>query len=328
MTRIEDTAPAPQVLPDTHLTICLHCGYSLRGLPAGNNCPECGHLPDRQAERQAVLDVIHQPMLNLGWRMLQSWKLLPAGWWWVLDQPQDRREARRRTWKWILLSWFLLLVLSCPIVMVNRIVTIIKYEHPPGEPEKKQVRGKGSSSGTMTSVSVYVTPSMPGGVLVTERTEEVVVGFQVSWLLRLAVFAVVLIFLTWLMMRWVWLPICLAAGPRKKSAAELQTIKTIALYQFAPMLILLIVEMSLLWINWALHTSGVVQNSFGLCLAAICLLHFGLVGTTWVAAIRSDRTGQIFERRLLPIAGIVLAAGPGGLLAIVLIGTLVTSLIP
>ena len=328
MVGIDDIAPAPQVLPDTDLTICLHCGYSLRGLPDAHKCPECGHPPDREAARQEVLDLVNQPMHKLGWRMSQFWKPLPAGWWWTLDRPEDRREARRRTRKWILASGLLMLVLSCPMVMVNRNVTIIKYEHPPGEPEKKQVRASGSSLGAMSSVSVYVTPSMPGGVIVTERTEEVLVGFRVSWLTRLASFAVALMFLTWLMMRWVWLPICLATGPRKKSAAELQAIKTVALHQYAPMVILLIVEISLLWVNWALHTSGAVQNSFGVCLVAVCLLHFGLLGTTWVAAITSDRTGQIFERRLLPIAGIILAAGPGGVLAVFLIGTLVTMLIP
>ena len=102
MPGIDDNAPSPQVLPDTDLTICLHCGYNLRGLTKEHKCPECGRLPDRQAERQAVLDLIHQPMLKLGWRMLQFWKPLPAGWWWVLDQPQVRPEVCRRTWKWIL----------------------------------------------------------------------------------------------------------------------------------------------------------------------------------------------------------------------------------
>ncbi|MCH8054167.1 MAG: hypothetical protein IH895_08915, partial [Planctomycetes bacterium] len=122
----DDNAPSPQVLPDTHLTICLHCGYSLQGLPEGHTCPECGHPSDRESARQEVLDLINQPMLKLGWRMLQFWKPLPAGWWWVLDQPQDRREVRRRTWKWILGSGLLMLVLSCPIVMVNLNVPIIK----------------------------------------------------------------------------------------------------------------------------------------------------------------------------------------------------------
>ena len=221
----------------------------------------------------------------------------------------------------------LMLVLSCPIVMVNRNVTIIKYEHPPGEPEKKQVRAKGSSSGPMSSVSVYVTPSMPGGVIVTERTEEVVVDFRLGSILQAAILVALVICFTWVLMRWLWLPICLATGPRKKSPPELQAIKTIALYQYAPMLMILIVEMSLIGIHWALYTSGVVQDSLVVCLAAVGLLHFGLLGATWVAAIRSDRTRHIFQRRLLPIAGIMLAAGPGGVLAMSLVGTLLEILI-
>ena len=324
----DENAPPPQVLPDTHLTICLHCGYSLRGLPEGHTCPECGQPSDRESARQEVLDLVNQPMLKLGWRMLQFWKPLPVGWWWTLDRPEDRRKARRRTWKWILSSWFLLLVLSCFIVTVKRNVTVTMYGHPQGEPEKKQVRARGFSSGAMSSVSVHVTPSKPGWVVVTERTEEVVVDFRIGSILQIPILVALVIFLTWLMMRWFWLPICLATGPRKKSESELQTIKTIALYQYAPMLMILSIEMSLIGIHWALYTSGVVQDSLVACLAAVGLLHFGLLGTTWVAAIRSDRTGQIFRRKFLPIAGIILAAGPGGMLATFLIGGLMISLFP
>ncbi len=329
MAGIDDGTPSPEVLSSSHLTaqpLCLHCGYSLQGLPAGHNCPECGRLPDRQAERQAVLDIVNQPMLKLGWRMLQSWKLLPAGWWWVLDQPQDRREARRRTWKWILLSWLLLLVLGCPIVLVNRNIAVIKYEHPPGEPEKKQIRASASSSGVMSSFSVIVTPSKPGWVILTERTEEVVLDFQFNRMLRMAFFVVGIVLLTWLMMRWVWLPICLATGPRKQSAPELRAIKTIALYQYAPMLTFLLAEMFLSWINWALYTLGWIDESRLIVVVAAPLLHVGLIGTTWAAAIRSDRTGQIFKHKLLPILGIILAANPGGILAMRLINRLIYSL--
>ncbi len=322
-----DRALSPQVLPDTNLTICLHCGYSLRGLPAGHKCPECGHPSDRESARQEVLDLVNQPMLKLGWRMLQFWKPLPAGWWWTLDRAEDRREVRRRTWKWILGSGLLMLVLSCPIVMVNRNITIIKYEHPPGEPEKKQVRARGSSTGAMSSVSVEVTPSKPGGVIITERTEEVVVDFRLGPILQTAILIPLIIFHTWLMMRWLWLPICLATGPRKKSASELQTVKTIALYQYAPMLMILSVEMSLIGIHWALHTSGLVRDSLVVCLVAVGLLHFGLLGTTWAAAIRSDCTGQMFQHKFLPIVGIMLVAGPGGVLAMSLTGKLLEILI-
>ncbi|MCH8912770.1 MAG: hypothetical protein IIA33_04290 [Planctomycetes bacterium] len=328
MTGPDDNAPPPQVLPDTDLTICLHCGYNLRGLPAGHNCPECGHPSDRESARQEVLDVINQPMLKLGWRMLQFWKPLPPGWWWTLDRPEDRREARRRSWKWILSSWILLLVLSFPIVMVNRIVTITKYEHPPGDPEKKQVRARASGSGVMSSVSVTVTPSRPGWVVLTERTEEVVLDFQFNRMLRMAIFVVGIVLLTWLMMRWVWLPICLATGPRKKSAPELKAIKTIALYQYAPMLTLLLAVTFLSWINWALYTLGWINESRLIVVVAAPLLHVGLIGTTWASAIRSDRTGQIFRHKLLPILGIILAAGPGGMSATFLIGRLMTSLFP
>ena len=323
MPGIDDNAPSPQVLPDTDLTICLHCGYSLQGLPEGHKCPECGRLPDRQAERQAVLDLIHQPMLKLGWRMLQFWKPLPAGWWWTLDRPEDRQEVRRRTWKWILGSGLLMLVLMCSIVMVNRTVSIIKYEHPPGEPEKKQVRARG----VRASVSVTVTPSRPGWVVLTERTEEVVLDFQFNRMLRVAFFVIGIVLLTWLMMRWVWLPICLATGPRKKSAPELTAIKTIALYQYAPMLTLFLAVILLSWINWALYTLGWIDESHLIVVLAAPLLHVGLIGTTWAAAIRSDRTGQIFKHKLLPILGIILAAGPGGLMTMFLIGTLLEILI-
>ena len=328
MLGIDDNAPSPQVLPDTDLTICLHCGYNLRGLTKEHKCPECGRLPDRQAERQAVLDLIHQPMLKLGWRMLQFWKPLPAGWWWTLNRPEDRREVRRRTWKWILGSGLLMLVLMCSIVMVNRTVSIIKYEHPPGEPEKKQVRARGFSSGVMSSVSVTVTPSRPGWVVLTERTEEVVLDFQFNGMLIMALFVVGIVLLTWLMMRWVWLPICLATGPRKKSAPELTAIKTIALYQYAPMLTLFLAVILLSWINWALYTLGWIDESHLIVVLAAPLLHVGLIGTTWAAAIRSDRTGQIFKHKLLPILGIILAAGPGGMSATFLIGGLMTSLFP
>ncbi len=325
MVGIDDSAPSPQVLPDTHLTICLHCGYSLRGLPEGHKCPECGLLPNRLAERQAVLDLIHQPMLKLGWRMLQFWKLLPAGWWWVLDQPQDRRAARRRTWKWILLSWLLMLVLWCPIVLVNRNIAVIKYEHPPGEPEKKQLRASASSSGVMSSFSLGATPSKPGWVIVTERTEEVVVDFRLVSILQAAILIALIIFLTWLMMRWLWLPICLVTGPRKKSASELQAIKTIALYQYAPILMLLLAETLLLWINWALFTSGLNYELRVIVVSVVGLFHISLIGTSWAAAIKSDRTGHIFEHKLLPILGVILVGGPGGLFATQLITRLITS---
>ncbi len=325
MTGPDDNAPAPQVLSDTDLTICLQCGYSLRGLPEGHKCPECGNPSDRESARQEVLDLVNQPMLTLGWRMLQFWKLLPAGWWWVLDQPQDRREARRRTWKWILLSWLLMLVLACPIVLVNRNIAVTKYEHPPGEPEKKQLRASASSSGVMSSFSLEVTPSKPGWVILTERTEEVVVDFRLGLILQTAILITLMIFLTWLMMRWLWLPICLATGPRKKSASELRAIKTIALYQYAPMLMLFLAEVLLLWINWALYTSGLICESRILIVVVVALSHISLIGTSWAAAIKSDRTGHIFEHKLLPILGIMLAGGPGAILATQLITRLISS---
>ena len=93
------------------------------------------------------------------------------------------------------------------------------------------------------------------------------------------------------------------------------------------MLMILSVEMSLIGIHWALHTSGLVRDSLVVCLVAVGLLHYGLLGTTWVAAIRSDRTGQIFRHKLLPILGIILAAGPGGVLAMSLTGKLLEILI-
>ncbi len=326
MTDIDDSAPAPQVLPDAHFTICLHCGYSLRGLPEGHKCPECGQPSDRESARQEVLDLINQPMLKLGWRMLQFWKLLPAGWWWVLDQPQDRREARRRTWKWILLSWLLMLVLWCPIVLVNRNITVMKYEHPPGEPEKKQLRASATSSGVMSLFSLVATPSQPGWVIVTERTEEVVVDFRLGSILQTATLIALIICLTWLMMRWLWLPICLATGPRKKSASELQAIKTIALYQYAPILMLFLAETLLLWINWALFTSGLISESSIVVVIEVVLVHISLIGASWAAAIKSDRTGHIFEHKLLPILGIMLVGGPGGVFAMRLITRLISSL--
>ncbi len=327
MTSSDDNAPPPQVLPDTHLTICLHCGYSLRGLPAGHNCPECGNPSDRESARQEVLDIVNQPMLKLGWRMLQFWKPLPAGWWWTLARSEDRRRVRRRTWRLILSSWFLLLVLSCFIVTINRKVTVTIYGQPQGEPEKRQVRARGSSSGAMSSVSVHATPGKPGWVVVTERTEEVVVDFRLGSILQAAILVALVILLTWGLMRWLWLPICLATGPRKKSPPELHAIKTVALYQIAPMLMILSVEMFLFGIHWALYTSGVGVDSFVACLAAVGLLQFGLLGATWVAAIRSDLTRHIFQRRFLPIVGIMLAAGPGGVLAMSLIGALMETLV-
>ncbi len=264
-------------------------------------------------------------MPKLAWRMLQFWKPLPVGWLWALESAHDRREARRRTWKWMLLSWLVMLVLGCPIVMVNRNITVIKYEHPPGEPEKKQIRAKASSSGVMSSFSLAVNPSKPGWVILTERLEEVVVDLRFNRILETALLVVALTFLTWLMMRWVWLPICLATGPRKKSASELQAIKTIALYQYAPMLMLFLAEILLLWINWALYTMGLIYESRMIVLSVIGLSHVALIGTTWAAAIKSDRTGYIFEHKLLPIFGIILASGPGVILAMALLSGLISS---
>ncbi|MCZ6834788.1 MAG: hypothetical protein O7G85_03345 [Planctomycetota bacterium] len=48
MGKIGETGPASQVI-DTDRK-CLHCGYQLKGLPLGGNCPECGattRLPDK-----------------------------------------------------------------------------------------------------------------------------------------------------------------------------------------------------------------------------------------------------------------------------------------
>ena len=50
-------------------------------------------------------------------------------------------------------------------------------------------------------------------------------------------------------------------------------------------------------------------------------------GTTWPAAIRSDRTGLIFKRKLLPILGIILAAGPGAVCATLILIVIVVIIV-
>ena len=123
-----------QVAEDSRLTessFCLNCSYSLRGLPTKHPCPECGHLADRDAERQEVMDLINQPMLKLGWRMSQFWKPLPVGWWWVLDQPQDRHIASRRALKWFAVCCLLLTILSVPtLIGFDRVITTTTFWHP------------------------------------------------------------------------------------------------------------------------------------------------------------------------------------------------------
>ena len=125
MTGPGDNPPSPQVLPDTDLTICLHCGYSLRGLPAGHNCPECGHPSDRGAARQEVLDLINQPMIKLGWRLLQFWKPLPAGWWWTMDRRQDRLLAKRKVRIW----WISALTLMAAMLYAITASMLFEVEH-------------------------------------------------------------------------------------------------------------------------------------------------------------------------------------------------------
>lgn len=295
---------------------CLYCGYDLQSLTLGHVCPECGHLPDLQAERQKVLNLINRPMLRLGWRMLLFWKPLPAGFWWVLDQPSDRSAARRRIWTWRGLFLITALVLTVIMSAVRRDHRTTVYQHPPGEPEKKEVLIHRSmppgnpSAATSTAASL----AKPGWVVTAEPTDRFGVRLSFNVIAAAITYTALLTWFAWLMMRWVWLPICLVTSPRAKNKAKRRAIGAAALYHHAPFFLLLYAQAAALLMWWFLYTIRVSNLDVMQGVYIAFLLNLVFTGLIWISAIRSDRTGHLFENKMLPILGILLAAGPGTLL--------------
>jgi hypothetical protein len=67
------------------IEVCLHCGYSLHGLPAQDHpCPECGRLTDMRAEREHVSELWKHPV-RLTQRLLHTFRILPAAFWYTDD---------------------------------------------------------------------------------------------------------------------------------------------------------------------------------------------------------------------------------------------------
>lgn len=343
MTGIDDSSPSSQVLPDTHLTtgsvclncdypltglpadhacpecgyqresLCLHCGYRLRGLPAGSVCPECGVFPNREAELRHVRDMIGRPLIKLGWRMFKFWRPLPAGFWWVLDTPEDRRRARARIWR-ARCIWLISLFLTTLLVCTNRRETLTAvYQHPPGQPEKKELLLNTGSAWSPALAGLAATlPNAKSGWIITTTTKEQIAhdldGELIAWF---AVLIGAYSWGMWLMLRWIWLPVCLATGPRRKDKVERRGIGTAALYLHAPLLLLLCAEGALAIVWWGLHLAYVVNTPPQGALGMAVTLNTLLAGLAWVGAIRSDKTRHLFENRGLPIFGVIIAAGLG-----------------
>jgi hypothetical protein len=72
------------------IALCLNCGYALVG--GCRRCPECGQSPADPILRAEV----RRSVRNLIWLAHRALMLrrLPAGWWWALDFPEDRRWCR------------------------------------------------------------------------------------------------------------------------------------------------------------------------------------------------------------------------------------------
>lgn len=343
MTGTDDSSPSSQVLPDTRLmdgpaclscgypltglplghacpecgyqreSLCLHCGYRLRGLPAGSSCPECGVFPNREAELRHVRDLIDRPLLRLGWRMFKFWRPLPAGFWWVLDTAEDRRRARARIWQ-ARGIWLITLFLATLLVCTNRRETLTTvYQHPPGQPEKKELLININSVrfANVAALAATLPNAKAGWVITTTSKEQIVSDFDGELIALFALLIATYSWGMWLMTRWVWLPICLATGPRRKDKVERRAIGSAALYLHAPLLLLLCAEGALAIVWWALHLAYVVNAPPHQALSIAVTVNTLVAGLACVAAIRSDKTRHLFENRGLPIVGVIVAAGLG-----------------
>ncbi|MCZ6653740.1 MAG: hypothetical protein O7D91_12030 [Planctomycetota bacterium] len=318
MTGPDDNAPAPQVLPDTDLTICLHCGYNLRRLPEGHTCPECGNPSDRESARQEVLDLVNQPMLKLGWRMFSVSSPLPVGWWWTVDRPEDLVLARLRTRQWLKRTVLAMAVFLFAINTFQIETTTVKYEHPPGDSSQRQEVWKSIAQYGRSSGGGVMPRPNPTWPTVTETTRNVVVVFEPALHATTSLFLLQIGVLPWLITRWVWFPLQCRHISARSAKLHLGSITTAFKYTLAPYLLLIVAEITALLILWT-YTIGFARSA-GLALMLLqcfAFLHTLLICNVWAAAVRSDRTGMLFGRKVAPILGTIASGGVGAICLLV-----------
>ncbi len=318
MAGIDDSTSSPQVLPDNHLTICLHCGYSLQGLPEGHTCPECGHPSDRESARQEVLDVINQPMLKLGWRMLSVSKPLPVGWWWTLDQPEDLALARLRTRRWLKRTVLTMAVFLFAVNTFQIETTSVTYAHPPGDSSQRQEVRKSIARYYRSSGSGVMPRPNPTWPTVTETTRRMVVDFEPALHATTSLFLLQFGLIPWILTRWAWFPLQCRRITAHGMKHRLAGLATAFRYSLAPYLLLISGEITALmilrvWIAGFSLSSGLAL----MLLQALVLLHMVLICNVWAAAIRSDRTGLLFRRTVAPILGTIVSGGVGAICVLV-----------
>ncbi len=314
MAGIDDSASSPRVLSDTHLTICLHCGYSLRGLPEGHNCPECGHPSDREAARQEVLDVINQPMLKLGWRMLQFWRPLPVGWWWTMDRRQDRLLAKRKVKMWWISALTLMAAMLYAIMAYMPLQVIVTYQHPPGKPE---LREQLYVEGVDVSFEMIQMPPNTGWVTYSENVYHTQIDpeFGVLSVTMLLILAGLTTYLPRL-----WIRVLLNRGRKRALVLDQGAVLTASMYQAAPLVLLGTAEIGLGFAFWLCIKMGSTMPGYSGFLDVIICCHVFLAGFTWLSSILSDKRRFLFSNRSVALAGFIFASGPVPVLLAWLIG--------
>lgn len=314
MTGPGDNAPSPEVLPDTHLTICLHCGYNLHGLPTGHDCPECGHPSDREAARQEVLDLVNQPMLKLGWRMLEFWKPLPAGWWWTMDRRQDHLLAKRKVRIWWISALTLMAAMLYAITASMPVEVIVTYQHPPGKPELGE---RLYVEGVDVSFDMIKLRPNTGWVTYSENVYHTFIDPEFGVLSVIMLF--ILAGLTTYLPR-LWIRVLLYGGRKRALPLDRGAALTASMYQAAPLILLGSAEIGLGFACWVCIKIGSTIPRYSGLLAAILCCHVFLAGFTWLSSILSDERRFLFSNRSITLLGFVLASGPAPVLLAWLIG--------
>lgn len=310
----DENAPPPQVLPDTHLTICLHCGYSLLGLPEGHKCPECGNPSDRESARQEVLDLVNQPMLKLGWRMLQFWKPLPVGWWWTMDRRQDRLLAKRKVKIWWISALILMAAMLYAITAYMPLQVIVTYQHPPGKPE---LREQLYSEGVDVTFEMIQMPPNTGWVTYSENVYHTWIGpeFGVLGVIMLLILAGFSTYLPRL-----WIRHLLYRGHKRALPMDQEAALTASMYQAAPLILLGTAEIGLAFAFWLCIKMGSTVPGYSGFLDVIVCCHVFLAGITWLSSILSDKRRFLFSNRSIALLGFIFASGPVPVLLACLIG--------
>ena len=196
--------------------------------------------------------------------------------------------------------------------------TTVKYEHHPGDSGQRQEVWKSIAQYGRSSGSGVMPRPNPTWPTVIETTRNMVVVFEPALHAMTSLFLLQIGILPWLITRWAWFPLQCRKISARSAKLHLGSITTAFDYTLAPYLLLIVAEITALLILLAC-TIGFARLPG---LALMLLQCFGFVHTllicnVWAAAVRSDRTGMLFGRKIAPILGSIACGGVGAICLLV-----------